>query len=505
MKLPFPERIPLASVLYFAGILCVIQLLEGSNGVFSLGCMGFIVISALAFNFAGGFTRPSGSYIFFFSLLAVIFGLCWKAIIREPAESNLEAPDLTIAIYFASICMMFVATIISRRITTKRAILGNLVTDANMQHATVGCLVAGIAIYVASSIFDRGNGSVLSALSQINQFVQMAIILGTIHTIRRSGGTRSINLPVFLGGLFIFANGIFGFSKQGILTPFLCWLMAAASQRYKISRIQICAGLLTAFFIAHYLVPYAQYGRAYREETSAANLDVVISLLSNLGDVRQEYLVSSDDAQQDLIHNYYDTPQGFADRLQMVSMDDAIINYKHQNGFDGINSIILDFENLIPHFIWADKPVFNNGNVFAHEIDLLAADDTSTGISFSPASVSYATLGWAGTFLLLPGLLIILFTLFDSLCGDTRKTPWGLLVAVTFAHIAPEGGIDAIIYSYAYTAVGIVFAAVVGAYVMPVVGTFFIGPEGILLRRGASIRSAPTRLPRPASSEKLTS
>jgi hypothetical protein len=277
--------------------------------------------------------------------------------------------------------------------------------------------------------------------------------------------------------------------------------MAAASQHYRLSRIQICTGLLTAFLIAHYLVPYAQYGRAYREQSSAANVDVVISLLSNLGDVREEYLVHSDDAQQDLLHNYYDTPQGFFDRLQMISMDDAVIDYKHQTGFDGLYPIILNFENLIPHFIWADKPIFNHGNTYAHEIGLLAPEDASTGVSFSPASVAYATLGWAGVFLLLPGLLIILFTLFDSLCGDARKAPWGLLVAVTFAHIAPEGGVDSIIYSYVYTSFGIIFAAVVGAYVMPVLGTFFIGPEGILLRRGVPIRSVPIRVVRPASSE----
>jgi hypothetical protein len=36
---------------------------------------------------------------------------------------------------------------------------------------------------------------------------------------------------------------------------------------------------------------------------------------------------------------------------------------------------------------------------------------------------------------------------------------------------------------------------------MPVIGTFFIGPEGISLRRGVPIRAIPGRLLPPASSE----
>jgi hypothetical protein len=40
-----------------------------------------------------------------------------------------------------------------------------------------------------------------------------------------------------------------------------------------------------------------------------------------------------------------------------------------------------------------------------------------------------------------------------------------------------------------------------GAYLMPIIGTFVIGPEGITIRRGAPIRSIPNRLRPPVSSE----
>jgi len=52
-----------------------------------------------------------------------------------------------------------------------------------------------------------------------------------------------------------------------------------------------------------------------------------------------------------------------------------------------------------------------------------------------------------------------------------------------------------------YVGFAIIFATVMGACVMPVLGTFLIGPEGISLRRGAPIRAIPSRLLPPASSE----
>src|ERR1700747_110860 len=207
-------------VFFFAGTLCVIQLAQGTNPTFALCCFFYISLAALAFNLAGGFTRTSGAFIFFNSVLVLIIGLCMKAYLGEPADSNLFSPLLTISVYVVGMLMMLMAVFFTKRLATKRAIMGRMVTDANMQTATVGCLVAGILIYVFAAIIPSGAGSVLSALNRINRFFPLAIILGTINPIRRSGGTRSINLPVLLAGFFTFAIGALGFSKEGMFAPF---------------------------------------------------------------------------------------------------------------------------------------------------------------------------------------------------------------------------------------------------------------------------------------------
>jgi hypothetical protein len=499
MRLPFPDHVSLATVCYFAGTLCVIQLLQGTNPTFSLLSAGYIFAAAMAFNVGGGFTRTAGAFVFFNSVLGVIIGLCMKAYLGEPADSNLQNPILTMSIYFCGMCMMLVAAYLSRRFSTKKALLGKMVTDANMQTATVGCMVTGFLIYFVGFYVPAGNGTVSSALNQVNRFFPLAVMLGVLNSCRRSGGTRSVNFPVLVSAAFMFITGVLNFSKEGMITPFVCWILAASSQRYRISRLQLVGMVFTAFFIFYYLVPYSQYGRIYREEGAFYNVDTSLSLLSHLGYVREQFYENSTEALEGRVLGYFNTPQGFFDRLEMIAIDDALDNHTQQFGTFGFYSVIQSFENVVPHFIWPDKPNVATGNTFAHEVGLLSEEDTSTGVSFSSTAGAFHLLGWYGVFLLAPAIWLLLFTTFDSLCGDFRTAPWGLLVMVAFAHAAPEGDINSMIYLCFFGGFTIIFAAITGAYVMPVIGTFFIGPEGIQLRHGAPVRAIPGRLLPPAS------
>ncbi len=495
MRLPFPERIPLVPTFFLAGALCLIQLYQGTNSIFSLCCFAFILVATIAFNVAGGFSRPTGSYVFFFAVLAVIVGLFWKAVLGEPADSNLSAPLTTAAAYLCTICSMLVAVFISKKLATKRAFLADFVTDENMQSATVGCMVTGLLIIVVEFVFPSGPGSVLSALNQVDRFLPLAIMLGVIHSIRRSGGTRSINLPVIISGATLFAQGALGFSKQGMIIPFLCWLVAAASQRYKMSRTQIAGGFLMIFFLFQYVVPYSQYGRTYRAETLSGNIDVAIGFFSNLGYVRSQYLESELEDDEALRMGYFTTHQGFMDRLQMIGPDDILIAYTERNGPDGlIVPLSLYVENFVPHFIWPDKPNWGGGNLYAREVGILPDTDDSTGISFSPTGEAFRLGSWTGLLIAAPLLWITMFTLFDSLCGDVRKSPWGLIVIVVYSHFAPEGGIGTIVYSIGYVTAAVLFAACLVTYLMPIVGEFVIGPNQKFSRSTNRIRSRQNRL-----------
>jgi hypothetical protein len=486
-------------------LLSMAQLLQGTSPTFSLCCFFFIVIATLAFNFAGGLSRPSGGYIFFYAILAVILGLCWKAFLGEPADSNLLQPLLTIATELCGITAMFGAIFLSQKITTRKALLGDLVTDDNMYRAAMGCMIVGLALTAIVTVVPYTSGTILSAVAQLNQFLPLSIILATIYQIRKSGGTSSVNSIVLISGGSLFLYGCISFSKEGMFTPLLCWVIASASQRYKVSRFQIGGFILVASFMVYFLVPYSQYGRGFitrssdtesKEGAFYKNIDASIDLLSDLGDVRQKYeAIIKDQESSNSGPAYFNTSQGLLDRLQMLSMDDAIIHVTEQRGTFGFIPVIADFENVIPHFLWPEKPSFHFGNIYAHEIGMLSPDDETTGISFSPMGEAYHLGRWVGLFVVAPMLWIALFAVFDSLCGDVRRYPWGLPVLVLFAHIGPEGGFGGPAYMLTYGVVAIIFGALAAAYLMTILGSIFVGRGNRGPRRRVSIRSIPRRMP----------
>ena len=479
-----------------AGLLVVLQQVQGTTMFFSGCSFVFMLIAGLAVNAGGGLTRPSGSYAFFYAVLGVIVGLFYKAFLGEPGQTNLLQPRLTMMVYVAGMFTMYLTLLASRRFTRKTAFLENLLNDRTLPKATIGSLVVGTVLTLLTNLVTRVPGSFLSALFQINRFPELTMILGVTYAIRRSGGRSSVNLPVLLASMVtFFVGGILSFSKQGMFTPFACWLLAAGAQSYRINRAQVVGGGLALLFMTTYLVPYSQYGRTQTSGTIGGNISVSLGLLSNLGTVRQIYKQQEAASVSEGDRGYFNTPQGLADRLQMIFVDDALVNATEQGAPLGIYPILTDFENLVPHVFWPDKPSFLWGNIYAHEAGLpLQEEDESTGVSFSPTAEAYHTLKWVGILVLAPVIWFMTFVLFDSLCGDVRRSPWALMMTVAFAHVAPEGMLGSLIYLLGFGTFGIVFTALTSAYVLPLIGAVAAGPASMPAAPSGRIRSLPKRV-----------
>lgn len=227
------------------------------------------------------------------------------------------------------------------------------------------------------------------------------------------------------------------------------------------------------YIIFQYLVPYAQYGRSFDENgfTTEQKIARSLELLEHPDQTREIYEAVNQET------GYFDSPQGFWDRLQFVSVDDGLIQVTDQGKVFGLLPLEAETLNAIPHIFWPNKPVFNFGNIYAHEVGALSDDDTTTGISFSPTAEAYHMARWAGVLVVAPLIWFIFFLVYDSLFGDLRNTPWGLLILAQLSHEAPEGALTGVITLLTFGIEIMLFCVVFATYVAPVFATLVLGPE----------------------------
>ena len=458
--------------------------MEHTELLFSVLAFAFILISTLAFNFAGGFSRPSGAYIFWFVTLAGLVGLIWKAVLGEPAHTNLEMPDVTMAAYDASVLAMLAAVLLTRRWSRNSKGIGGLLHSESIDlgQASLGCMAFAILLIPISAILPNGSGSLVSIIYRLNLSFPLGIILAVLHTIRRTHGRHSLNLLTFGAMVFLFLyGGMATFSKQGLFSPIVCWLIPACCARYRLKRRHIV--VLVAFGILAFMVltPLSEVGRAEVPDTYSMNQRIVysFSLVSHPVRLRKQYLSNPVVDRTDPLGmrgGYFDTNQGLFDRLTMMPIDSGLIAYSERGHYMGFQPILDNMENWFPHFILPNKVMPVTGNYYAHEIGgLLAADDFSTGISFSPASELFHWEGWFGLLVLGPFLWGLLFFVSDFICGDLRVYPWGLLLVLIFGHVAPEMGIGGAINFVWLGNASVIAAALFSTQIAPILGALFGG------------------------------
>jgi hypothetical protein len=353
-----------------------------------------------------------------------------------------------------------------------------------MYRSSIGCMVFGAFGAMLITIIDSKEGSLNKIYTQLNQLMPLGIIIGVIYEIRRSGGTRSMNIPVVLmTAYYFFFLGLLSFSKQGMIVPFFCWFLPICAMRFRLSTLQVMSTLFGILIIFEFLVPYSQYGRKFLVDAPdmSGRFAISMRLLSHPQDTREKFEETQREGPGE--SHYFNGAQGFWDRLNFVAVDDSLIDVTDQGHVYGPSPIAAAFVNAVPHFIMPNKPTQNFGNAYAHEIGGLSVDDFSTGISFSPTAEAYHLDRWRGVFVIAPLVWILVFFVLDSLLGDIRATPWGLLALASISHVAPEGGVTGAIALVTFGAEALVFSALFAAWVAPTIAAGVLGRDRRVARR----------------------
>jgi hypothetical protein len=487
VRLALPTRIPLTKTFVFASLFFCVQWFEHTGFFFSLLYFTFLILSVIAFNFAEGFTRLTGAYIFWYSTLIVIVGVTWKAVVGEPADSNLYAPLLDMSLYTASMVMLLLVTILNKKMDFRDLGVGGGLSGSNLNYtaAGLGCIIMGFGVIVADVLFGQAPGSIVSALIQVNVFPELGIILSTIGAIKDSGGRRSTNAISIIALTYFSFMGVLSFSKQQMLTPMVCWIVGAFYSRLKVRFVHIVAFLLMAVVSFGFVSPLSVSRDLAQDLDTGQRAQLIGYLLTHWGEFQEHVRGEEEQENSGGVAGYYTVAQGsLIERLSMIGPDDSLFAYTAQGHYEGIDPVVNYFANLAPHFISPNKQVKYGGNYYDHEMGRgLAADDFTTGISFSPVGEAYHCEGWGGILWLLPLIWIMLFTSVDFIVGDMRKYPWGLMVVVWFAHAAPETLLGGMIYFIGYGNFGMLLAIIAVTRIAPVLGALFIGRAASPLAR----------------------
>ena len=473
MRLPVPDRFATKPVILFCVFIFLGQLFTGTDLSFSLATICYIIFAVVGFNVSGGLYYASGAYIFFNAVLTSLLGLTYKIFLGEAGQATLRSGDQSMLVYAAGMFSMMVAAILNSRLRPKRGLLADLALGPAMKRAALGCLIFGIVLTLFTAKSEEG--TIGSAFRQVNRFLPMAILLGASYELQLSNGRRGTNWIVNCSIAFLFLQGLVGFSKEGMFLGPAVWLVCAIAFGYDFRRSQLLVFSLAAFLANYYLVPYSQYVRVYGSEKGSRleNVATAARYLGNLNETRRLYLEQQESTKVEGEPHLFSTPQGFLDRLNMLAFDDAIITITEEGSVFGLQPTILSYANVLPHFIWRDKPHFAFGNVYAHEIGLLDDEDVTTGISFSPIGDAYHQAAWLGVLVVWPGVVFLFFFATDSLTGSAKYAPWALLPISQTPHIAPEGMMAGVILLTTYGIFSLLAIVFFARYLLPIATSIF--------------------------------
>ncbi len=465
-------------VFAFAAASFTIQQFQHTDVVFSALYFVFLILSVFAFNIAGGFTRIAGAYYCWFSMLVCIVGVTWKMVLNEPGDSALIDPWLLMTLYDIAAAMFVLVALILRNFDLRHYSFagGEAASRVNFTAAGLGCIIIYYANNTAAGIFGVTPGGIISALRQLDQFLPLGVMLATIGAINDSKGKRSFSFVNVIGMLIFFEAGLTSFSKQGMFTPMVCWLIGVIYKQFELRRSHLI-GIGIATVISIYVLAPLSQARDYIRDDMTGNDRLVLAVDSIIHIERTRAHVKEVTGVEAPNHSYFLTPQNaLIARLNMVGVDDALVHYGLVNEPIGIQNVIDDFGDLLPHFIAPNKKEPLTGNYYAHEIGGMLADaDTTTGISFSPVGESFRVMRWTGIFFILPGVWLLLFASIEAVCGDLRTSPWTLLPILAMTHVAPEGALGGQIYVLGYGNAAYFFCIVIATRLAPVLGQLFYG------------------------------
>ena len=280
-------------------------------------------------------------------------------------------------------------------------------------------------------------------------------------------------MNVFVAFLLVLAvvPGMLSASKEGILTPLLCWLVVVASSRHRFSLYGIL-GLAAVLFIAWtYVYPFSQNAR---DPIRAANnvtekVDLIIDYFQDptqFADVNSSYSKSSE-------FGLESSKVSIIARYSTLPSIDMLIDADFKLGYTGVERYLPVLVSVVPHALWPNKPHAITSNELGHKAGFaMSANDTTTGIAIGSPALFFDLGGWLALIVYTLLCFALFFFAAIRLVGKSTSSVWGLVLIGTEANMAGNASPETMFY------IALVF---VGTFIMTLLVLKAIGNTAAVL------------------------
>jgi len=463
-------------------LLLLVQVAEGTGPIFALLVFGTIMAWVFSFNILGGLDRISGMFVFGQGGLGVLVPELVKAVLREPADSRLLSPNLTMAVYFVGQCVVLGVCYTVARIRPRRALFYSEASSFRTMEMAVGATVLAFLIIVILAAFGKyssTSGGWASLLVQLSVFMlPFALALSINAEIDASGGERTLNLMVLAIWGYMTYIGFTHSVKEAVITPVVIYIVCCACRKIVFSVIKIAALGSLCLVIVFLVYPLLQSYHNGQTEAGGLSPTEVVDKIIDAPELIAQYNSQRIDNIRDYSDlEYFGRDVGMLGRYSLISLDAGLISSVKDGNYMGYEGIIEGCIDWIPHFIYPNKPVVFNSEFYAHRLAGLSQEDTTTGISFGSFGTSFAMGGWIGLVILITIVEGAFLLIMDALCPSVTSMPWIVCLLAFMMHSGPETNIDALVTGLVLVPVELAFVVLVTRYGVRFFSSFVGGSQ----------------------------
>jgi hypothetical protein len=293
-----------------------------------------------------------------------------------------------------------------------------------------------IAIEVLSLSAAPENGSVLSAFQQfVPALLAISVMTATYTRIADTNGGSVMSWYiafVLVGGI---VPGLLMASKEGMLTPLLCWLVVVASSRHRFTWLGALGMGLVAVVAWGFVYPFSLNARFPVREalTLSDKVDLILEYIrdptqfpDNLSDPDESSEFGTSSSKVNIVARY-----------SLLRDSDDLIHGDLTSGFTSIDRYFPVLFSIVPHVLWPDRPVTITSNELGHKAGIVTnPDDSRTGIAIGTPAYFFDVGGWSALIVYSLFLFALFFVSTVRLVGTAETGIWGLVLTGNEANIA---------------------------------------------------------------------